>query len=411
MTIRTFTLYAGFGSCLLLLLACGSEDIPAAPGLSANGGATTSGGAVGAGGATGNGGAVGTTGGATSNGGAIGSGGAAATGGAVGVGGSADTGGAQATGGASTTGTGGAKATGGATNAGGAPATGGAKATGGASTTGTGGAKATGGASTTGTGGAKATGGASTTGTGGAKATGGASTSTGGATATGGGTGTSTCANFSFFATSLEAIRRESANTDGYGGDLGGLAGADAICTRIATASLACAGQKTWRAFLSTSTVSAISRVGTGPWYDRMGRLVSSTAAGLVNTRPLGADATIINDLPNEFGVPNHSPDGTIVDNHDFLTGSNSQGLLYGATATCSDWTSTTATGAPRVGHSWPRSGAEGWINAMSAPGCARGINTSSQGNGSCANSAGVTVAGVGCAGGYGGFYCLATTP
>jgi hypothetical protein len=403
----------------LVLVACGGTDVPGSTGggdlatsggAAGNGGATSIGGTVGSGGALNTGGAPLATGGVTSTGGTLATGGVTSTGGALATGGAKSTGGAPAGG---VTSAGGAKATGGATNVGGATSAGGSKTTGGAKSTGgapaggvtsTGGAKATGGA--TNAGGATSAGGSKTTG--GAKSTGGAA-STGGATGTGG--GSSTCANFSFFVTSLVAIRRESANPDGFGGDLGGLTGADAICTRIAANALPCAGQKTWRAFLSTSTVNAISRIGTGPWYDRIGRKVANTTTDLQNTRPLNGDASIANDLPNEFGVANHSPDGTTVDNHDTLTGSNSLGQFYGANSTCSDWTSTTATGGPRVGHSWPGGPSQHWINAMNAPGCARGINTSSQGNGNCANSTGATVAGVGCAGGYGGFYCFATTP
>lgn len=377
----------------LLAVACSAEVNSSNAELATAGAGPTAGGINGSGGATSAGGAA-SGGASSSNGGTSTSSGTALVGGNSGIGGATSSGGTTT---GDSTGAGGS-ATGGATNVGGA-ATGG-KATGGAANVGgaaTGG-KATGGATSAATGG-KATGGA--TGVGGA--------ATGGATGTGG--AASDCANFSFFVTSLVAIRRESANTDGFGGDLGGLSGADAICQRIAEASLTCAGQKTWRAFLSTSSVNAITRIGDGPWYDRNGRTVALTTADLLNTRPRNADAAIANDLPNEDGVPNHSPDGTIVDNHDTLTGSNSQGTLYAANATCSDWTSTTASGSPRVGHSWPGGPSQHWMNAMSAPGCARGINTSSQGNGNCANSSGTTVAGVGCAGGYGGFYCFATTP
>ena len=51
---------------------------------------------------------------------------------------------------------------------------------------------------------------------------------------------------------------------------------------------MAGAGQKTWRAFLSATAgpdgqpVNAIDRVGTGPWYDRLGRLVAMNKADLV---------------------------------------------------------------------------------------------------------------------------------
>lgn len=197
-------------------------------------------------------------------------------------------------------------------------------------------------------------------------------------------------------------MKRESGSPDGFGGDLGGLAGADALCKKIAQTSLSCAGEKTWKAFLSTSTEDAIDRVGPGPWYDRKGRTVALVPADLAKERPANADSAIQNDLPNEDGVPNHNPDGTQVDNHDTLTGSNAQGRLKSATATCSDWTSTSG-GKPRVGHSWPGGPSRNWVDAMDAPGCAAGVVlTNTMGGGaSC----------VGCGGGYGGIYCFATTP
>src|SRR6478736_4383695 len=149
------------------------------------------------------------------------------------------------------------------------------------------------------------------------------------------GGGATTTAHFSFFVTSLEAIRRESKNQNGYGGNLGGLAGADAICTRIAEASLAGSGAKGWKAFLSTSKENAIERIGTGPWYDRNDKLVASDTAGLLQERPNGM--TTINDLPNELGIPNRAGTGTgMDDNHDTITGSNTQGK-WNDGATCSD--------------------------------------------------------------------------
>jgi hypothetical protein len=173
---------------------------------------------------------------------------------------------------------------------------------------------------------------------------------------------------FSFFVTSLASLQELSAERAGFGGDLrfgeqgegAGLRGADKICTTIAELSMPGSGAKDWRAFLSTSRVDAKDRVGQGPWYDRKGRLIAETLDDLLNERPRGADPQIINDLPNEFGVPNHDPDGTgNVDNHDMLTGSNGRGTLYcpqdSASCTCDDWTSSARSGRPRVGHSWPR--------------------------------------------------------
>ena len=65
----------------------------------------------------------------------------------------------------------------------------------------------------------------------------------------------------------------------GRGGDLGGLAGADAHCAALAAASGG--GNRTWRAYLSTQArpgqpaVNARDRIGDGPWYNSKGGLIS----------------------------------------------------------------------------------------------------------------------------------------
>jgi hypothetical protein len=208
---------------------------------------------------------------------------------------------------------------------------------------------------------------------------------------------------------------------NGFGGDLRygeatGIAGADKICTEIANTAMPGAGAKGWRAFLSATKggvndgpINAIDRVGEGPWYDRLGRLVSMNKTSLVMTRPGGAETTIANDLPNEDGVPNHNPDGTgQVDNHDFLTGSGTSGMLYNTDwkYTCHDWASKVGTdGTPRCGHTWPR-GVQSWISVLNEAGCEPGIFLVEAG-GPGANG----TKSVGDGGGYGGFYCLALTP
>jgi len=235
----------------------------------------------------------------------------------------------------------------------------------------------------------------------------------------------------------MSALQAVSSNPNGFGGDLrfgemgagAGLRGADKICTAIAERSLK-GNAKVWRAFLSVTDggdgkpVNAIDRVGMGPWYDRVGRLVAKSVADLANTRPVGADAAILKDLPNEDGLPNHQPDPTqpAVDNHDTLTGSDATGKLYKADLkfTCNDWTTNEATtwGSPRVGHSWPRSfgggtmgggasSGDSWISALDESGCGAGYHITTADDGPPSQS-GTTV---GDGGGYGGFYCFALTP
>lgn len=244
---------------------------------------------------------------------------------------------------------------------------------------------------------------------------------TGGAAGAGGtgGAGGAT-SNFSFFVTSLARMRQLSGSQNGFGGDLRfgeatGLAGADKICTTIAEMSMPGAGAKTWRAFLSTSSggqnngpIHAIDRIGNGPWYDRMGRIFAmNRAALLAGPRPQGAAPQIINDFPNEDGVPNRM--GT--DNHDTLTGSNRQGQYPGNGSNCSNWTSKAAgVGQVLIGHSWPRNAgnlAQGghWISDHPAQGCQAVVNLEQNGGGPSGCD------GVGCGGGYGGLYCFALTP
>ena len=235
---------------------------------------------------------------------------------------------------------------------------------------------------------------------------------------------------FSFFVTSLKAMQELSDDPLGFGGDLrfgevgpgAGLRGADKICAAIAESSMPGSSVKEWRAFLSVTAdaegkqVNAIDRIGEGPWYDRLGRLVAMTRADLVHDRPLGADPAIVNDLPNEWGIPNRRPDPNLPeeDNHHMLTGSTMQGTLFGPKETCLDWTSAMGDrdleGRPQVGLAFPRPGgmesmAKNWMSALLESGCAPGVNLIEMGPPQPDQTT------VGSGGGYGGFYCFALSP
>jgi hypothetical protein len=213
----------------------------------------------------------------------------------------------------------------------------------------------------------------------------------------------------------------------GYGGDLGGIQGADEICSMLAQRANP-GDTKLWHAFLSTSGAfegprqNAIERVGNGPWYNFEGRKLADDRAGLMPStdldgRPRGADEQLAAMFTGENGE--RIRDNLDIDNHDVLTGSDRMGLLFddgegGATATCEDWTSKTRRGRPGgptatggqvpVGHSWPRSNSEGrhWISEHTVNGCEPGVDV----NGGTAAPLGDFR--VGAAGGYGGFYCFA---
>jgi len=265
-------------------------------------------------------------------------------------------------------------------------------------------------------------------GTGGSASGSGGSASGSGGSASGSGGGANS--KFSFFVTSLKSMQQLAKNEKGFGGDLRygeatGLAGADKICREIAEIGLPGAGKKEWRAFLSTVSggpdggpVHAIDRVGEGPWYDRLDRLVALNKMDLAQDRPRGADPAIIDDLPNEHGVPN-GVDGApgctrgfgmgggnpCPDNHQILTGTGPDGRLYKASPdfTCNDWTSVAPEGSPWCGHSWPREvSGTNWMSSAADGGCAPCVMLEEKG--------GVSADCVGSAGGYGGFYCLAVS-
>jgi hypothetical protein len=115
----------------------------------------------------------------------------------------------------------------------------------------------------------------------------------------------------------------------GNGGNLGGLAGADAHCQKLAAA--VGAGNRTWRAYLSTSyippstaAIHARDRIGKGPWFNAKGVLVASDMAQLHSASnnlnkqtALTEKGTVVNgrgDTPNQ---------------HDILTGSRPDGTAY----------------------------------------------------------------------------------
>jgi len=172
---------------------------------------------------------------------------------------------------------------------------------------------------------------------------------------------------FSFFVTSQVGLYGVSAGGAipahdpilGFGGNFGGLEGADEICTTLARQANR-SDAKVWRAFLSTSgfnggeRVDAIDRVGPGPWFDFNGRRLANDVAGLFPVadvgRPRGADpqlAVMFSDENGEAVRPNQR-----VNNHDTLTGSGQDGRLFddganGRVATCEDWTSNSVHGEP----------------------------------------------------------------
>ena len=145
----------------------------------------------------------------------------------------------------------------------------------------------------------------------------------------------------SFFVTSIGS---------GKGADYGGLAGADKHCQTLAAA--AGAGNRTWRAYLSTTAtqgapaVNARDRIGEGPWVNVKGVVVAynigelHAANNVTKQTALTEKGEVVNgrgDTPNR---------------HDILTGSKPDGTAFAGPddMTCGNWTKS-GEGSAMTGH------------------------------------------------------------
>jgi hypothetical protein len=133
----------------------------------------------------------------------------------------------------------------------------------------------------------------------------------------------------------------------GKGADLGGLAGADAHCQSLARA--AGAGNRTWRAYLSTggaSPVNARDRIGRGPWRNAKGDVVARDVEHLHGENNLSLQ-TALTEKGEPVNGRRQSPN-----THDILTGSQADGTAFAGAEdrTCRDWTSG-GEGSAMVGH------------------------------------------------------------
>ena len=188
----------------------------------------------------------------------------------------------------------------------------------------------------------------------------------------------------SFFVTSVRSVT----------GNLGGLAGADATCQKLATA----AGHlgRTWRAYLSVERNQATGnqpthardRIGPGPWYNVNLQLIASNLAALHSRT--GDAALFLDERGQRINGQWTGSPGPV--EHDILTGSNSDGTL--ATGqTCADWTSDSASLTALVGHSDGMGPNQNTTPPLSSW-------NSAHANQNCANTAP--------RGGAGRFYCFA---
>lgn len=205
-------------------------------------------------------------------------------------------------------------------------------------------------------------------------------------------------AKMSFFVTS----------TAPGGGDLGGIAGADAHCTTLARAAGSPA-TRTWRAYLSVALmgsqpkVDARDRIGTGPWYNAKGVEIAASVEELHGENPKMTKATNLTEKgevnPGRGDTPNV---------HDSLTGSDAQGRLAAPQVnaprgnepptplppnmTCNNWTSNDPALVTMQGHI----DRQGFVPAATSWNAAH-------------PSRGCSVAGIASTGSKGQFYCFAT--
>ncbi|MEO4043640.1 hypothetical protein AAFN47_18745 [Hoeflea sp. CAU 1731] len=169
----------------------------------------------------------------------------------------------------------------------------------------------------------------------------------------------------------------------GNGGDLGGLEGADAHCQQLAEA--VGAGNRTWRAYLSTEEdgkrgISARSRIGQGPWYNAQGVLIATNLTDLHLYNDTISYETALDENGNRI-----KGRGDDTNEHDILTGTMEDGTAYfpdDQDHTCGNWTSS-GEGSAQVGHHDRHGGGNlSWNSAHASRGCSADALRSTGGNG-----------------------------
>jgi hypothetical protein len=239
---------------------------------------------------------------------------------------------------------------GGTASGGGNGDTGGSSGKGGAESGGSGGSNT--GGTTTGQGGTVGAGGS-----GGTVSSGGSGGSATGGSATGGSGGSGgTKPTLGFFITSANP---------GMGGDLKGLDGADAHCKTLATA--VGAGARTWRAYLSSETIDARTRIGTGPWSNAKGVVVATSVDDLHSANNKLSKANSLNEKGEVVNGRGDTPN-----RHDIMTGSTLDGRKIPG-QNCTNWTANTTGATTQVGHHDRDGGGTNptsWNSAHASSGC-----------------------------------------
>jgi hypothetical protein len=174
----------------------------------------------------------------------------------------------------------------------------------------------------------------------------------------------------------------------GDGGNLGGLAGADAHCQKLAAA--VNAGDLTWRAYLSTQAtldapaINARDRIGEGPWYNANGVRIAANLGQLHgDTLALARKGNFLNIrtavtetgemVPGEINVVGMEGRRN---QHDILTGTRPDGTAFtdAFDRTCGNWTSNSPDGSANVGHHDRITNftSQSWIDAHPSIGCSQ---------------------------------------
>jgi hypothetical protein len=158
-----------------------------------------------------------------------------------------------------------------------------------------------------------------------------------------------------------------SSTGSGMGGNLGGLAGADKHCQALAAK--AGAGNRMWRAYLSTSMpdMHARDRIGKGPWQNVKGVVIAANVDELHTDK-----ANINNDTALDEQGRQINPQGA-PNRHDILTGSTPDGRA--TTMTCANWTSSAGDQTAMLGHhdrlTFGKPGSP-WNSAHPSKGCSQ---------------------------------------
>ena len=155
------------------------------------------------------------------------------------------------------------------------------------------------------------------------------------------------------------------------------LDGADAHCQTLAQA--VGAGDRTWRAYLSTQAsggqpaVNARDRIGEGPWFNAAGLQI---AANVANLHYDNSNLRYEHSLNERGETVNSGPNGDSPSMHDILTGTQLDGTAFPASEdrSCNNWTSS-GEGSAMLGHhdrfTFQTTGSP-WNQAHPSQGCAQ---------------------------------------